>query len=116
MQSMDNAPYQFIMQHEEADLKQLGEFRHRTFNMTDLLYFIAFFRHHYSHFDSLEDAFLMEGAEGKAEGAVRRGMSGGGEAKASLSGFHRYFFSMEDIPPARINILLLRTGIPVASD
>jgi uncharacterized protein (TIGR02757 family) len=82
MQSMDNAPYQFILQHEETDLKQLGEFRHRTFNMTDLLYFIAFFRHHYSHFDSLEDAFLMQE----------------GGAKGSLSGFHRYFFSMEHIP------------------
>src|SRR5437016_14002303 len=31
MQSMDNAPYQFILQHEEKDLIKLLDFRHRTF-------------------------------------------------------------------------------------
>jgi uncharacterized protein (TIGR02757 family) len=109
MQSMDNAPYQFIMQHADEDLWQLGEFRHRTFNSTDLLYFISFFRYHYSHFDSLEDAFLMQDKEvgkpaaavpGQGKGAGEKSGAGYGDgARASLSGFHRYFFSMEDIPP-----------------
>src|ERR1700759_1362651 len=58
MQLMDDSPGQFIRQHEETDLKKMLEFRHRTFNATDLLYFIEFLKEHYSRYDSLEDAFL----------------------------------------------------------
>jgi len=79
MQLMDNAPHQFILQHEEKDLTKLLDFRHRTFNATDLLYFIEFFRHHYTRFDSLEDAFLL--------------------TPDHLSGFYHYFFSGDDAPP-----------------
>lgn len=55
---MDGAPYDFIKNHQDADLKTLLDFKHRTFNDTDLLYFISFFQYHYQQFDSLEDAFL----------------------------------------------------------
>lgn len=55
---MDGAPYDFIINHEEPDLKKLLSFKHRTFNDIDTLYFIAFFRHHYERFESLEDAFM----------------------------------------------------------
>src|SRR5882757_6018939 len=79
MQWMDNAPYQFILQHEEKDLTKLLDFRHRTFNATDLLYFIEFFRHHYARYDSLEDAFL--------------------HTPDFLTGFYHYFFSLESAPP-----------------
>src|SRR3954463_16452248 len=44
MQLMDNAPYQFCLHHEPSDLKRLLDFKHRTFNPTDLLYFIEFFK------------------------------------------------------------------------
>src|ERR1700753_201357 len=57
---MDGAPYDFIMNHEETDLKKLLHFKHRTFNDIDTLYFIAFFRYHYSQHTSLESAFLPE--------------------------------------------------------
>ncbi|MBN9379268.1 MAG: TIGR02757 family protein [Chitinophagaceae bacterium] len=79
MQLMDNAPYQFILQHKEKDLIKLLDFRHRTFNATDLLYFIAFFRHHYTNHASLEEAFLR--------------------TPDHLSGFYHYFFSLESAPP-----------------
>lgn len=59
MQRMDNAPAEFIKHHQERDLKALLGFKHRTFNDTDLLYFVAFLQQHYSNFDSLEDAFLI---------------------------------------------------------
>lgn len=85
MQLMDQAPYQFVRQHSDSDLKKLLDFRHRTFNATDLLYFVAFFRHHYSRYDSMEDAFLLTAGAWDAEGA--------------LSAFHHYFFSLEDVPP-----------------
>ncbi|RYZ92872.1 MAG: DUF2400 family protein, partial [Sphingobacteriaceae bacterium] len=55
---MDGVPYDFIMNHEDIDLKKLLAFKHRTFNDIDTLYFIHFFRQHYTHYSSLEDAFI----------------------------------------------------------
>ena len=81
---MDNAPYDFIMNHEEPDLKKLLKFKHRTFNDIDTLYFIAFFRYHYETFESLEDAFIP--ADGNY--SPFRG----------LGGFRSYFFSLPDYP------------------
>ncbi len=57
---MDNAPYQFITQHQDIDLKKLIGFKHRTFNDTDLLYFVAWLRHHFMAHSSLEQAFCLD--------------------------------------------------------
>jgi uncharacterized protein (TIGR02757 family) len=56
------------------------------------LYFIAFFRHHYSQYDSLEEAFLRPWEE---RGPVVEGW----EAERALSAFYHYFFSLEEPPP-----------------
>ncbi|WP_175403973.1 TIGR02757 family protein [Mucilaginibacter sp. PPCGB 2223] len=85
---MDGAPYDFIMNHREPDLKKLLHFKHRTFNDTDTLYFISFFRHHYEHHDSLEAAFVSP--EGKTAAATA--------IETSLNHFRRYFFSLPDHP------------------
>lgn len=58
---MDNDPYQFVLHHSEQDLKSLLGFKHRTFNDTDLLYFMAFLQQHYQQSASLETAFLPPG-------------------------------------------------------
>src|ERR1700693_6108881 len=42
LQLMDNAPYDFCLHHSDEDLKKVERFCHRTFNDTDLLYFISF--------------------------------------------------------------------------
>lgn len=62
IERMDGAPYDFIKNHQEEDLKQVLGFKHRTFNDTDLLYFINFLTHHYQQYNSLEDAFLPKKA------------------------------------------------------
>lgn len=85
MQLMDMAPHQFIQQHAETDLKKLLYFKHRTFNTTDLLYFIAFLKQHYQQYESLEAAFL------KAQEITT--------TEQHLSGFYHYFFSLDDAPP-----------------
>lgn len=83
---MDNAPYDFVRFHEEADLKPFLHFKHRTFNATDALYFISFFRHFYRQHNSLEDAFLT-------------GITPGSETtEQGLINFHRQFFSLPDFP------------------
>lgn len=56
---MDNAPYDFIINHSAEDLKAFLNFKHRTFNATDALYFIHFFRSFYREHESFEDAFLI---------------------------------------------------------
>ncbi len=82
---MDNEPYQFCLNHSDADLKKLLAFKHRTFNATDLLYFISFFKMHYTHHISLETAFTkwMNKDDHTIENA--------------LKGFYHYFFSLPHI-------------------
>jgi uncharacterized protein (TIGR02757 family) len=57
---MDGAPYDFVRSHQESDLSRFLAFKHRTFNATDALYFLHFFRTYYQANDSLEDAFLTD--------------------------------------------------------
>ncbi|MEO7308008.1 MAG: TIGR02757 family protein [Ferruginibacter sp.] len=86
LQLMDNDPYVFCLNHTDSDLEKLLAFKHRTFNATDLLYFIAFFKMHYTNHDSLETAFTkwMNKKDETVENA--------------LKGFYHYFFSLPDIP------------------
>ena len=58
IQLMDYSPYDFICNHEDSDLKRFLAFKHRTFNATDTLYFIQFFKQHYQNHQSLESAFF----------------------------------------------------------
>jgi uncharacterized protein (TIGR02757 family) len=55
--AMDNAPHDFMINHKESDLKKFMSFKHRTFNATDTLYFIEFFKNYYASHTSLEEAF-----------------------------------------------------------
>ncbi|MCI0920075.1 TIGR02757 family protein [Sphingobacterium rhinopitheci] len=86
---MGGTPYFFVMNHNDDDLKNLLGFKHRTFNDTDLLYFVAFFRYHYERFDSLEDAFLI-GQEKVKPKAIA--------IEKALDNFKSYFFSLPDYP------------------
>ncbi|RFM30658.1 TIGR02757 family protein [Deminuibacter soli] len=90
MQLMDMAPYDFIVNHEETDLKRMLGFKHRTFNATDLLYFIAFLQYHYQHNRSLETAFFPD--------KVLQAAANGNVVELGLIHFHHYFFSLEDYP------------------
>ncbi len=58
---MDNAPFEFIANHTQADLKKLHQWGHRTFQTDDLLGFVHFLKLHYKQHASLEEAFLHEG-------------------------------------------------------
>jgi uncharacterized protein (TIGR02757 family) len=82
---MDNAPYDFILNHQEADLKPFLQFKHRTFNDIDTLYFIAFFKHFYSSNISLEEAFKFDYSHDQT---VENG----------IVNFHNLFFSLDYAP------------------
>jgi uncharacterized protein (TIGR02757 family) len=89
---MDGAPYDFIINHQEPDLKKLLSFKHRTFNDIDTLYFISFFRQHYKNFESLEYAFLPKPLPKLPQEEDLGGVT------SSLNHFRSYFFSLPDFP------------------
>jgi uncharacterized protein (TIGR02757 family) len=83
---MDNAPHDFLIHHKENDLKRLLNFKHRTFNATDTLYFIHFLSWFYQNHQSLEEAFLA-------------GQTGAVDSMESiLIEFHKLFFSLPEAP------------------
>lgn len=81
---MENDPHQFILHHRPKDLDRFESFRHRTFNGTDALYFIAALRSIYRKFDSMENAFAV----GHSDRTVEEG----------LINFHQLFFALPDHP------------------
>ena len=86
LQLMDNAPHDFCLLHNSKALKNLENFKHRTFTATDLLYFVEFLKFHYSSHDSLEIAFTK--GMHKKDKTIENG----------LKGFYNYFFSLPDVP------------------
>lgn len=83
MRWMDDSPHDFILSHTPPDLKPFMHFVHRTYNATDLLYFLHFLQYHYRQHSSLEDAFV-QGSSYKEEHTGK-----------ALTDFHNYFFSIE---------------------
>ncbi|MEQ9404443.1 MAG: TIGR02757 family protein [Cyclobacteriaceae bacterium] len=82
---MDNDPHNFVLHHSEDDLKPFTNFKHRTFNPTDALYFIYFFRWFYQQHESLEEAFV----EGENQTET---------VELNLIKFFDLFFSLPDFP------------------
>lgn len=78
---MDNAPYDFIINHKEKDRHIFKDFKHRTFQYTDTLHFLEFLQWYYRTHESLESAFDFSN-----------------DASAALSGFHDLFFHQVTAP------------------
>ncbi|MCU0428574.1 MAG: TIGR02757 family protein [Cytophagaceae bacterium] len=77
-------PYEFITQASDQDFKALLGFKHRTFNDTDLLYFVEALRALYQQYNSLELAFL--------------GKPGDATVESGLIAFRERFFSLPEVP------------------
>ena len=86
MRLMDMQPHAYILNATETDLKRLTSFKHRTFNTTDLFYFLEFFKHHYKKGESLESAFTA--GINKNDDNIEN----------ALNNFYQYFFSLEHVP------------------
>lgn len=57
MDLLDNSPYDFVSNHTDEDLRFLENFVHRTFNGTDLQYFITALQNIYKNHGGLEGVF-----------------------------------------------------------
>jgi uncharacterized protein (TIGR02757 family) len=86
MAMMDDAPYEFIVHHTAKDLRSVMNFKHRTFNTIDTLYFIRFLKWFYAGHKSLEDAFISSR------------LTTDQNVEAGLVHFHNLFFSLDDAP------------------
>jgi uncharacterized protein (TIGR02757 family) len=80
MELMDDAPHDFILHYGKKDIERVHAFKHRTFNSVDLGYFIELLKHHYSKYNSLEEAFIPPQFSENIED--------------SLNYFRAYFFSL----------------------
>jgi uncharacterized protein (TIGR02757 family) len=60
MELFDNAPHDFILNHQEKDLKSLEGFVHRTFNYIDFQQFIKSLQHIYLQHGGLEKALSIK--------------------------------------------------------
>ena len=54
---LDESPYDFILNHTVKDLNIFNNFVHRTFNSTDLIYFIKALKYIYKEHGGLESVF-----------------------------------------------------------
>ena len=70
MDLLDQAPYQFVMQHSENDLERLEAFVHRTFNGRDFIYFIKALQHIYREHEGLENIFSNHSTEKSLQPAI----------------------------------------------
>jgi len=57
MDLLDNSPYDFVIHHQETDLKRMEAFVHRTFNASDLIVFITALKQLYHNENGLEGVF-----------------------------------------------------------
>lgn len=70
---MGNAPYDFVLNHSEKDLKDIeNKSIHRTFNGEDFSYFMKQFRRAYHENESLENLFRLNQSETSFLHAVER--------------------------------------------
>ena len=87
MMRMDHAPGQFVLEHEEVDLKVFDGFVHRTFQAEDARGFMRSLRSLMEKHGSLECAFQHHAPEGDGPMAI----------KPMLSGFHRAFMAQPGV-------------------
>ncbi len=83
---MDWAPHDFMVNHSPREAAKLVNFKHRTFNSTDLGYFLEWFQQYYRQQNSLEDAFSKHLSKEDAN------------TEKALVGFHKEFFSLPESP------------------
>lgn len=70
MELMDKAPHDFIRNHQEADLERFSGFVHRTFNDTDLRYFIKSLKNIYEKHEGLENVLSKKITKDSVQPAI----------------------------------------------
>ena len=82
MQRMDYSPHEFIISAEGKDLKSFVNFKHRTFNGEDCIFFILSLRNIYQKHGGLQKSFVV--------GEKKKGL----KIEESISTFRDIFFEI----------------------
>lgn len=83
MQLLDNAPFDFVLNHSSTDLEKLQIFVHRTFNGDDCIQFIKSLQHIYKKHGGLETVFSKHSEKNSLQ--------------KSISEFKSTFFEIEHL-------------------
>ena len=89
IERMGGEPYRFVTEHggcDETVVRELSDWKHRTFTLTDTRYFLQWLHHYYRQHTTLEDAF------------VRHLPADSPTIEPALRGFHEDFFGLPDAP------------------
>jgi len=84
MEMLDRSPYDFILNHSESDLETLKGFVHRTFNESDLVYFISALKNIYNNHGGIETVFTKTAEEKSLQPAIHE--------------FKKIFFEIPHLP------------------
>ncbi len=90
MKLMDNSPYDFVLNHEDSDLKKLLPFVHRTFNGQDLIQFIKGLKHIYTNHNGMESIFVRHAESFSLQ--------------KSIHYFKQYFFEIDHLARTKKHI------------
>ena len=80
MELLDDSPYEFIMYSSEDEMDSVGRFVHRTFNSTDLIFFLKALQHIYRNKGGLETIFNANKTSDSLQPAIHE--------------FHKIFFEL----------------------
>ncbi len=80
MEIMDNSPYDFIMNSKPSDFEGINGFVHRTFNSTDMIFFLKSLQNIYSRKGGLENIFTSHQTAVSLQPAIHE--------------FHKIFFEL----------------------
>lgn len=72
MQLLDNSPYDFVINHNNKDLKSLEGFVHRTFNFIDFQQFIKSLQHIYNNLGGLEESLSIKDNSNNYQTAIHQ--------------------------------------------
>jgi len=70
IQLLDNSPHEFILNHQDNDLKIFDGFVHRTFNSEDLKYFIKSLKNIYLNHNGLENLLYKNIVDDKLQRSI----------------------------------------------
>jgi uncharacterized protein (TIGR02757 family) len=90
MELLDNAPYDFVINHKESDLDKLLPFVHRTFNGHDCIQFIKSLKHIYTDHNGLEAIFVKHASSHSLQ--------------QSIHFLKQYFFEIDHLPRTQKHI------------
>jgi uncharacterized protein (TIGR02757 family) len=80
MELLDHSPYDSIMNSSNEELERIRSFVHRTFNSTDLIYFLKALQNIYRHMGGLETIFSVHKTSESLQPAIHE--------------FHKIFFEL----------------------